>query len=412
MFLLLLCVFFITGGVANAQSSTSSQYTQLGLGDLQSSAFAKNSSMGGLSQAINNSNAINLSNPASYSSLELTTFEAGIFSNFAKYSNSANSFPTSIINNTSIAYLAFAFPISKKWGSSFGLVPYSDVEYNMFKMETTQLGPVKDFYSGTGGINRFYIGNAFKPFKGLSVGFNASYLLGSIDKEKIVEFNPTFQAYNTQLTNILTVGDFYFNYGAIYTQEFKNDYSASLGFSGSTAKAIKATMYDLTRQRGWNVNGNPVNGDTTSYNPNQKGKLALPAYVSGGLVIRKKNKWMFGVDYYTQDWSKYTAFGENGSLANSSKIILGGEYFFKRILYRAGLRYEKTDYKINDIQVNERAFSVGIGFPISNGQSFLNISAEAAERGSLSNDLIREQYLRITLGLTLSDRWFIKRKFD
>ena len=65
---------------AGAQITSSSPYSQFGLGDLKGSLLPQNRAMGGLSQGIRKPGLydnINLANPASFSSLELTTFDVG-----------------------------------------------------------------------------------------------------------------------------------------------------------------------------------------------------------------------------------------------------------------------------------------------------------------------------------------------
>jgi len=42
----------------------------------------------------------------------------------------------------------------------------------------------------------------------------------------------------------------------------------------------------------------------------------------------------------------------------------------------------------------------------------LNLSLDAGQRGTLNNGLLRETYYRVYMGITLSDLWFIKRKYD
>lgn len=404
--------FILAGSSVNAQSSGNSEYSQYGIGDLSSPSFSRNLSMGGLSQAINNSNDINVNNPASYSAIDLTTFEAGFFSTFAKYRNSANTLPSTVTNNTSIGYLAFAFPVvAKKWGASFGILPFSTMGYSLTSTENTALGPVNYKWKGSGGLSQFYIGNAVNLFKGLSIGANVSYLFGPIDKTRTVQFAPSYNALNILTNSSTAIGGFYFNYGAIYTKEFKTDYAVSLGLSGSATTNLNANTETLS-QTYIESNGTGYRVDTVLNTQTQKGTVVLPGYVAGGLVLRKTSKWMVGIDYHSQDWSRYRFYGLEDSLTNSSKIILGGEYIYKRVRYRAGLRLENTYLSINNTQLKEQAISIGAGIPISRGFSYLNISAEIAQRGTLTNSLIQEQYVRLVLGLTLSDRWFIKRKFD
>jgi hypothetical protein len=46
------------------------------------------------------------------------------------------------------------------------------------------------------------------------------------------------------------------------------------------------------------------------------------------------------------------------------------------------------------------------------GLSAINIGVELGQLGTLDGGLIKENYANIILGLSLSDIWFIKRKYD
>ena len=72
----------------NAQNLTSSPYSRYGMGELQAPGFVQNFSMGGLGISLQNDSAtpfnINITNPASFASIKITTFEAGLFSTLVK----------------------------------------------------------------------------------------------------------------------------------------------------------------------------------------------------------------------------------------------------------------------------------------------------------------------------------------
>jgi hypothetical protein len=86
-----------------AQRFTDSPYSRFGIGQIQQKSFAQANALGGSHIALKNDTLlplfINVANPASYSSLLLTTFEAGVNSTFNKFSNSTTTFNS---NNTSL----------------------------------------------------------------------------------------------------------------------------------------------------------------------------------------------------------------------------------------------------------------------------------------------------------------------
>src|SRR3989304_1577353 len=120
--------------VTIAQTGTYSPYSRYGIGDLQGSGFAQNTAMGGIAYALNSPYHINLSNPASYTSFNQQSFvfETAVLSNPVKLITDDT---IQTANNTSLAYLSFGFPVTKWWGSSFGLLPYSNVGYKVSSVE-------------------------------------------------------------------------------------------------------------------------------------------------------------------------------------------------------------------------------------------------------------------------------------
>src|ERR1017187_3218138 len=83
-------VIFIVSN-SEAQNNSTSPYSRFGLGDMQSLGFAETDAMGTASIAIHEPFNINFSNPASYSSLKLTSLEFGAQSIFTKYSENRRS---------------------------------------------------------------------------------------------------------------------------------------------------------------------------------------------------------------------------------------------------------------------------------------------------------------------------------
>jgi hypothetical protein len=55
--------------------------------------------------------------------------------------------------------------------------------------------------------------------------------------------------------------------------------------------------------------------------------------------------------------------------------------------------------------------SFGLGLPLRNTNTSVNISGEFGRRGTLDQNLLRETYGILSINLSLSDIWFVKRKF-
>ena len=80
--------------------------------------------------------------------------------------------------------------------------------------------------------------------------------------------------------------------------------------------------------------------------------------------------------------------------------------------YRAGLKYEKTGLGINNESINDYSVSLGLGFPLSNLGSNLNIGVEMGRRGTTTAGLVEENYTNVFISLSINDKWFAKRRFE
>ena len=155
--------------------------------------------------------------------------------------------------------------------------------------------------------------------------------------------------------------------------------------------------------------------------PTVKGDFLLPASVGFGFSLGKNEKWLAGADIHFQQWEKYTWFGVSDSLKNSLRLSVGGSYnpsastvssYWQRVTYRGGFRYSQSYLGLRGQNINEFGISIGVGLPLPRTRSTINVAAEFGTRGTTTNNLIKENFVKFTLGLSIFERWFIIRKYD
>ena len=109
----------------------------------------------------------------------------------------------------------------------------------------------------------------------------------------------------------------------------------------------------------------------------------------------------------------------NTSYKNSQKYIIGGYYipkydsfnsYLSRVVYRAGFRYDTNGLVINNQTINDYGMNFGLGLPL--GVSKIDVGFEFGKRGTISSGLIQENYFNLSIGLSLSDKWFRKTLID
>lgn len=416
-----LFLFFAFSYSSSAQIRISSPYSRYGLGEMQTNHSVYSSAMGGLNIALRNPGFINTSNPASYSSFDTNTFilDVGIISNFTKLKT--NVATQGYNNHTSIGHVLFGFPVTRWCGVSLGLIPFSKTGYQVESNDTMDnIGLVNEKFIGSGGINQAYVGTSFRIFKNLSLGVNIGYVFGSIYKSRAVYLPDHTFSYNIRVKNDIQVSDFYLNYGIQYQINLKKNYVLTLGTKFNLPMNLKA-KHTLLGER-FTSSGDVVSVKDTLLNiADETGNIYMPLDIGGGFTFAKKNIWMVGTDFDWQNWKNFKSFGVKDSVNNSFILSVGGEYtpqfnaltnYLKRMSYRAGFRFSQSYYELRDTKINDISVSIGLGFPIKKSRTNLNLALEAGTKGTISKNLLQENYVRLVLGISFREFWFFRPKLD
>ena len=404
-----------------SQNNTISPYTQFGVGDLTNKNFGVSNALGGIGYGLRSSQHINFKNPASYTATDSMSFlfSFGFNSKITKYKTINEELTR---ESTNLNFLAISFPVTKWLKSSIGLLPYSNVGYGF--MDTIYDFNALEYNFGNGGINQFYLGNSFEIFDELSVGFNFSYLFGSLKQIRSLIFLDGGYN-NTQREDVIRVKDFNLSYGLQYYNELNDKISYTLGINFENSSKINSLYKSITLStKGRTVeNVDPFNIVDTIGLPIERDNenIILPNNIGIGLSFLIDEKYLFGADYNFQTWSNSHIIGKTDSLVNSNSISLGMEYtpdkasvtkYWKRINYRFGAHYSNSYIELFDEQLKDMGLSFGVGIPIQRSKSVINVSFDLGKRGTIENNLILENYGIISLNVSLADIWFIKRKFD
>ena len=414
--LFILCLF---SGL-HAQINVSSPYSRYGVGDISGNNNAWNFSLGQSGIALRSSYHVNYTNPASYSGFDSLSFVfEGGFS--AENVQLTSRLQTTSRSYASLGYLSFGFPITKWWKTALGLVPYSDVGYNVASYQkSASAGNIIMLYGGSGGINRFFWGNAFNVTKDFSVGANISYFFGNSTRESVVFFPDSLHAMNYKIDNYITVGDFYYSFGAQYRIRMKKDMSIVLGAVFAPTTSITAYASSLAQTFLISSAGVDDPKDTIAVVDAYKGSILLPWMAGGGITFQRTDKFLITADYRYQNWKSYRAFGLSDSLANSYQISIGGELtpnadnygsYVARIRYRLGFYFDRTYLLLRGKQLNEYGVTIGFGLPLRGMKTMMNIGGQFGSRGTVQGDLIRETYFKFVLGFSIYERWFHKKKY-
>ncbi|WP_321330678.1 hypothetical protein [uncultured Bacteroides sp.] len=401
---------FLPISVAIAQNNTNSPYTRYGYGQLSDQTFANSKAMGGIAYALRDGHHVNVSNPSSYSAVDSLTF---IFDGGVTLQNTNFSDGTTKLNakNSSFDYIAMQFKLSKKLGVSAGLIPFSNVGYNISSLDNAGGTDSQNMitYSGDGGLHQFYVGMGFNIVDNLSIGANVSYFWGNISRTTTVLFPSNSSASSYNRLDYFSVKDYKLDLGLQYTHQMgkKGEMTLGLVFSPKNSLNNDANVQIST--------GNVVSSKDTIVS------FGLPNSFGIGLAYVYDHRLTLGFDYSLQKWSDVAYMGEVGSLCDRSKIAIGMEYlpsytnrnYFAHIKYRLGAYYSEPYYKIDGVRASkEYGITGGIGLPFSRSRSILSLSAQYVKIDGSKDNLLNENYLRLSIGFTFNERWFFKRKVD
>ena len=430
---LLISATVVISSIATAQESTSSPYSFYGLGSLKFKGTVENRSMGGIS-VYSDSIHINLRNPASYTGTNLAFYnnEARPVKYALGTSFSSTTIETSTASdsysNFAIDYLAVVLPLNKL-GLGFGVLPYSSVGYNL--QSRNENNDLQYRYRGEGGINRAFVGLGYQVSKDLKIGVDTQYNFGNISNTSIAfgynDFGELLQ-FQTREVNRSDLGGFSFNFGTIFNKKINNSIELMVAASYSPEAIIASknqsefsTIVIDSDQTEFIIDSSIVDLESDDL---AETSLILPSKTNFGIGIGKPRKWFVGVDYTFLEASRFSnRFVEidNTTFEDAESLSIGGFFipkydsfgsYWKRIVYRTGLRLEQTGLVVNNESIEEFGISFGVGIPVGRFFSNANLAFEWGQRGTTASNLVKETFFNINISLSLNDRWFEKRKFN
>lgn len=411
-----LIVTILLANFGFAQENTTSPYSFYGIGSAKFKGTNDIVNMGGIS-VYADSTHINVLNPATYSNQIVTTFQLGLTSSFYKLNAGTQ---TEKAQKTSFDYLVMGFPVSKKAGISFGLLPQSAVGYR-FVNDKRAVNNTLSLYLGEGGVNKVYLGSGYKVTKKFSVGLDFQYLFGSIDTEA-QRYQGGVQLGSREV-NESSISGVAVNAGLSYNSKLnsKLNFMSSLTYSPEAKLSSNNSRYVSLVSLSSSGATVPISADTEVAVANSK--LNVPSRLAIGAGVGNR-KWFFGGDITfsgtKNQVNRFDSFS-NVSYENGTKVAFGGfiipkfdsyNNYFERITYRGGFRFENTGLVINNTAIKDRAMTLGFGLPIAGTFSSLNLGVEYGHRGTVIKGLVREEYFSVSLGLIFNDKWFRKTLYN
>ncbi len=402
--IVLLFVILMASVVVSAQNMSSSPYSRYAYGDMNENVPTGYRAMGGVGFGMRNNKAINPSQPASYTACDTLTFMFDIAAsvNWSRYEDAGGMKNKA---NGNLEYVTMQFPLFKRWiAMSLGLLPYSSVGYDISLSDSIAGGAYHytTTYTGTGNISQVYGGLSFNIMNWLALGANIYYMWGDLNHMRTLTFKET--GLNSTLQDeILTISDVRLRYGAQFFHTF-GDHSFTLGAIYENKMKLNSSYILIETQ-------------TSDSIPIFKDGWDLPMVWGVGASYNWDNRLTVGFDFERQCMASayYNGLpGRDNGLQDRNRYAFGAEYrhnphgrkYYERMIWRAGLNIQ--DEYLASIGRKKITASVGFGFPLYTIGTVINTTFEYMHRGGTPG--LVDNSLRVTIGASIAETWFMKRK--
>ncbi|HVW59644.1 MAG TPA: hypothetical protein VHC48_06410 [Puia sp.] len=412
-----LSVFTSLGAMAQGNFAP---YSQMGIGDLEDGYYNRTSGMGNTGLAYRNNRFLISNNPASYSGLsdQFFTVEMGIRGSLINYYGTPVDVSNKQSGDITFRRLAMGMKLSKHWGSSIGLVPFStqnyeyDVPYYL-QGSTSELANLH--YAGHGGVNKAYWGNSYEFFHHVSVGVEAGYLFGQLNQKATIQNFGTGTTL-ASTTNTVDLNNLYMQYGLQVYGRIGKRWEYSLGGTFNPRNDLLASYNQVVLDNDSIQRNNP-NNKPDSY-------LSVPNAFGVGLSITHNQKYTFVADFKHQAWAaeKNSYPGKNYAISDANRGSVGFEISKKKSFYnskvelsyfQAGAYYGETYLQINGQQIKDYGVTASFGINGLKTPLSYNVVFQYGIKGTQTNNLVEQRYFNLTFVVNYGAIWFTRgKKYD
>ncbi|MFO7890269.1 MAG: hypothetical protein R6V04_08000 [bacterium] len=296
-------------------------------------------------------------------------------------------------------------PLHKNFGISSGLTPLTRIDYKISFDNSIDLFEYTKSIYGSGGLNSFDLSCYWSYKNRFSIGITGRYIFGNINKTWRVNYdNTTF----VQTKYSFSTKNDGFNYKlGIIVQPLSSItigavYSPTVRINNNTSQDMAIKLKDEA---------------TTTTLKTHKGSISYPGSYGVGVSYKIKKIGLFGIDYSLSEWESLLINDQKPTYVNNiNKFSFGFESissnnpntsYLKQIRYRTGLCHMSSlslDPEGNEIL--ESWISLGLGLPLKGRIAEINLAVNYGKRGSLQKNGLSENLLRVSLSLSIGEKWF------
>jgi len=458
--------FFAVASMLTAQNNTKSIYSSYGVGVFQIQDANAFKGMASSSYGFRHGFKPNLANPLSVAGRKRVDFDFGFEFN-TRLQQTTTLQRTDIagnVNHLSLSFNTWHFNKKKRyknpldttkiltkdrkfrWNTMLGVAPYTAMDYDYAIEGDT--GTFKTLLSvgGAGGLNSVYFNNAFQVLDTtISFGVSVQRLFGSVTESRLKNLLNDSNSIGYQQTIDQRITGMRYGFTAGYsgrlnlrpdTNKFGEKrprsnmrHTLTAGYTLSSNLSSETDIILRSVQDFFTVK------DTISQS-SPKGMITLPSILRLGYGLEHDHKWAWSVDFQSSDLSLYKNTIDTSSMSKMTRLstgfILNPERslkltesiaWYKKVEWSFGAFYQTGPFAVQNnnslTSINEYGISFGVALPMKsrfNSKktviSYLYLSTQYSQRGTISDGLIKEDIFRVNLAFNLSDKWFSKRAYN
>lgn len=388
-----------------------SPYNFIGYGEPVSTVNPRTEALAGTGVALTEPRTISDLNPALWSWVSKTRFEARL-----NLTTSQSEFGTStgLLHIVKLGGFAFGGMLDEKNGIGLGL-GMSPLTHADAEAQTSDSSGTTN-YKREGGVSQLYLGLAGRLGGGVAVSGRFDYLFGNL--RQLAQSNPTSpESIPGVFDREYSLNGLRGTFGIAITLDsfFQSFRGITFGVSYSTQSSLHSTKRNIFT---------PVNSslDTTT---DESGSGIFPSDLRLGLSTRLGDRYRVEASYMTSDYSASSFFSTTEPIVGDpqlgvyDRISVGVERLprmgddgkgistWERAGLRAGFSIATLPFLPDKkSKVKETSVSLGFSLPI-NIESFLDFSVSGGIRTPEIESIgPKDTFLRISGSISLGERWF------
>ena len=270
--------------------------------------------------------------------------------------------------------------------------------------------------TGTARLRQYSLGAGFTMLPNLTGGVQVDYLTGTFSAASLTHYG-----FANQPSTVDTATR-WVDAGKLTTWRLTAAASHRLRLTQTlTLRSGLSATYSLPLRTAGNPSleaGSAVSGGGGAL---ARTSTRIPVLARGGLSVSNDRTWRGGLDGSWQRWSSYRTWSgaaryhDAYSISAGAEIIPGGasnEVYWKRVTYRAGLRYDNRPVEELARSVSEISLGFGASLPVTSvletRRSYVNAGLRIGRAAYPSTDVYRATTFEIGVGFTFNSRLYIQ----